>query len=166
MPESAVRTCPYCNATLPALTVGPTGPRTPCPRCAEPVPSEQFAIMAGHSPPAYAGGSLVGGSPTPSQAAGKKRTLRILLAIMAGMATLTLVFALLTQHIRRKHDFRDRPDGATELARKPAELVGLAYLPQGTILALGIHVAALNDDPTGQALLQGPRAQQETHHDA
>ena len=97
-------------------------------------------------PPAYAGGSP-----------GKKKTLRILLAIMAGMAALTLVFALYTQQIRRQRDFKDRSDGNTELTRKPAELIGLGYLPQGSSIVLGIHVAALNEDPTGRALLREPR---------
>src|SRR5438105_11344212 len=115
LPKSAAGACPYCNAELPPLAAPPAGPRTPCPRCGEPVPSERFAVQVGvfggPPPPAYAGGSL-----------GKMRTLRSVLAIMAGMAVLTLVFALYTQQIRRQRDFKDRPDGNTELARKPAEL--------------------------------------------
>ena len=146
--------CPFCNAELPPLPAPPVGPRTPCPRCGEAVPSERFplqtAIVAGPPPPLAA---------LPSNVPGNKKTARIVLSVMAGMAVLTLIFALYTQQIRRQRDYRDRTDAA-ELARKPAELLGLAYLPEGTTIVLGVHLAALSDDPTGQALLREPRPAQ------
>jgi hypothetical protein len=144
--------CPFCNAELPALTTSPTTPQTACPRCGEPVASDRFAVRAGPPP-----GSPPEPAP-PNLEQRKRRTLRVLLGVMLGMATVALVFALMTQRIRRERDPKPRvePPEAVEVARRPAELLGLGFLPNGSNVAVGVHVAQLMHDPAGEALLKEP----------
>jgi hypothetical protein len=144
---STTAACPFCNAELPPLTAMPTAPRTACPRCGEPVPSERFPIAAVAPPPQ-----------SPSVADRKRRTLQIVLAIMAGMAALALVFALLTQDMRRRNDFRNKPrdESSNPAGQNPAQLLGLGYLPSGSNVAFGLHVSALTRDAVGRILLRDP----------
>ncbi len=145
---SAASACPFCNAALPPLHAGPASRFTPCPRCGEPVPTDRFPRTTEPvTPPAI----------SRAAAPGKGKTARTVLAIMAGMAILGLVFALLTKDIRRRRDPARRPDVAETLPRKPSELAGLAYLLPGTNVVAGLNVTALGRDPAGQALLQEPR---------
>jgi hypothetical protein len=89
----------------------------------------------------------------------KKRTVQILLAIMAGMAALTLVFALWTKQSRRDNDFKNKALAPNPPVEKPSQLFGLAYLPRGSNLALGLHIAALGEEGASNALLSEPRPQ-------
>src|SRR4051812_34730328 len=100
--------CPYCNAPLPPLAALPRTARTACPRCGELVPSERFAvagtgIAAGHPAPTTATAPTVA---APTLAERKRTTARVLLALMGGLAIMTLIFALLTQDLRRRNDHR------------------------------------------------------------
>jgi hypothetical protein len=93
---------------------------------------------------------------TPSLAERKRHTVRWLLALMVGMAALTLVFALMTQKWRREHD-KDKNNTAVPVFAEPARLPGLGYLPKGCNLAAAVHFAALREDDAGRALLRKPR---------
>lgn len=70
---------------------------------------------------------------------------------MAGMATLALVFALMTLEERRKRHPHARAALGEELAQNPAELLALDFLPRGTNVVAGLHVAALTQNAAGQA---------------
>src|SRR5438105_4073840 len=148
--RSAPAACPFCNAELPPLSASPLAPRTPCPRCGEPVPSDRFPVDAT---------AIAAGPPPvkPSLPDRKRFTLRVLLSIMAGMAALALVFALLTQKTRRDRDPQPRPEPPEQLAQAPAQLLGLRYLPRGSNLVAAVQVAALRENAAGQALLREPR---------
>jgi hypothetical protein len=79
------------------------------------------------------------------------------LSIMAGMAAFALVFALLTQRVRRDRDPKPNSPVEVELARDPAQLLGLGYLPRGTNMVAGLHIAALLKSESGASLLREPR---------
>jgi hypothetical protein len=150
--SSATAACPFCNAELPPLPAH-TLPRTPCPRCGEPLPSERFPLQTAALAPDRPAVPLL----TTSTNARTRTTLRIVLSIMAGMAAFALVFALLTQSTRRGHDFKNKIDIGTQLAQNPAQLLGLGFLPKGTNLVAGLHVAALRQSKAGEILLSEPR---------
>jgi hypothetical protein len=76
---------------------------------------------------------------------------------MIGMAVLALVFALLTQELRRRNDFRNKAVAPVPLAQRPSELLGLGYLPAGTNIVAGLHVMTLTDEAAGRVLLRRPR---------
>jgi hypothetical protein len=87
----------------------------------------------------------------------KRRTARVVLAIMAGMAAMTLVFALMTNQWRRDHDFKYKSNTPVHLAEEPSRLAGLGWLPKGCNVAVAVHVAQLMEDDAGLALLREPR---------
>lgn len=150
--SSATAACPFCNAELPPLAAHSL-PRTPCPRCGEPLPSERFPLRTATDAPDRPAAPLA----TAAIEARTRTTLRIVLSIMAGMAAFALVFALLTQSTRRGHDFKNKSDANTQLAQNPSQLLGLGFLPKGTNLVAGLHVAALRQSKAGDVLLSTPR---------
>jgi hypothetical protein len=155
---SVTTVCPYCNAALSPISAPVTAARLPCPRCGEAVPSERFpvgepdgAIVAGHPQ-----GTNAPRSGSPRSDAGKRKTLQVVLSIMAGMAAFALVFALYTKSIRRDRDPKPNRPVDVELARDPAQLLGLGYLPRGTNMVAGLHIAALLKSKSGKSLLRQP----------
>src|SRR5438270_404596 len=114
--SSATAACPFCNAELPPIQAPSIAARTPCPRCGEPVPNERFPV------PQQPGCSEQPGClsvPAASTAVRTRKTLLIVLSIMAGMASFALVFALLTQKTRRDNDFKYKTDATVKLAQSP-----------------------------------------------
>src|SRR5947208_2863951 len=87
--SSTTAACPFCNAELPPMPAA-TQPRTPCPRCGEPVPSERFPVQSD----AVAAGWPPAGAQPANVVQGTRKTLQVVLSIMVGMAALALVFAL------------------------------------------------------------------------
>jgi hypothetical protein len=155
---TSAASCPYCNAELPPLPAVAPSLRVPCPRCGEPVPRERFPVLQGVA--AGCGPDLPKPAAVLRTPEGKRMTARVVLSIMAGMAALALVFALLTQKMRRDNDFRGsgvNPPRPVATDLPPAQLPGLAFLPTGTNVVAGLHVTSLNQDPAGRALLRGPR---------
>jgi hypothetical protein len=150
--SSATAACPFCNAELPPIAARGQ-PRTPCPRCGEPLPSERFPVQTAAAAPDRPADPLL----TAKSQARTRTTLHVVLSIMAGMAAFALVFALLTQSTRRGHDFKNKSDANTQLAHNPAQLLGLGFLPKGTNLVAGLHVAALRQSKAGEVLLSAPR---------
>jgi hypothetical protein len=146
--RSDIAACPYCNAELPPLAAPATGRYAACPRCGEPVPAERFPATSAAPAPA----------PAPPLPQRKRQTAKVLLAIMVGMATLALVFALMTQKWRREHDFRYKADPAAPVVAEPARMLGLGYLPNGCNIAVAVQLAALEQDDAGRALLREPRS--------
>ncbi len=96
-----------------------------------------------------------------------RATALFVLANMATLALLTLGGALATQGYRRHIDAglparpkrsplpeEIAPTGPPTVA--PARLAALAYLPPGTDLVAGVHVAELRDDPARRKLFDEP----------
>jgi hypothetical protein len=151
--SSVIAACPYCNAALPPISAPAPSKHVPCPRCGEPVPSERFPIehqnaIAAGPPPARM---------PDTNAAGKRKTLQVVLSIMAGMAAFALVFAIYTQSVRRERDPKPNVLVEAELAPDPTQLLGLDYLPRGTHLVAGLHIARLLKSDQGASLLREPR---------
>ncbi len=147
--------CPFCNAVLPPLSAPPTLPRIPCPRCGEMVPATRWSVD-------LAAASLAGLPPKPvgPQVPGTRRTMLVLLGVMAAMACISLVYALSTVSVRREHDYKERPHAKRLDAiplRAPLELSGLGWLPTGSQLVVGVHLAEIFDDQATKALLDEPR---------
>jgi predicted Zn finger-like uncharacterized protein len=156
-PESL--SCPYCNAqfTLPAAEAGAT--RVRCPRCGDTFPHR----------PTGAGLAAVNGPPAPAVAGPGQPAVparppawpvaRVVVAIMAGMAVVGLIFALATQSFRRQIDRSRRGAEAETLTDRapptpPAQLAGLGYLPADTAVVAGLHLAELWQDPEGNKLVE------------
>lgn len=145
--------CPYCNAELPPLSP-PRAERAACPRCGEPVPASYFPT----------GETSVDEAAIPDRAQGDKRaTLLAIVGVMAGMAIVAGIFVVMTQTIRREHDFRSpvkRNPVEERLAQSltsPTSLLGLGYMPKDTAVVAGLHLHALSRDPAGKQLLAEPR---------
>jgi hypothetical protein len=157
--------CPYCNAHVPLSVPITQGQRVRCPRCQEIIPYRRAGTDLGENairvaPLAFSGQAPAELGPavaSPSQQRRSNRTIaRLLLTLMGTMAVLGLAFALWTQHIRRQHDYRDQvldPGPPPIVAVPPAQLPGLGYLPQGTDVILGVHVAEASESPLGRELL-------------
>lgn len=146
-------TCPYCNAFVPA-PVAP-GPKMTCPRCGEAFPNpagEQGSVLAGERGSGGAGekGATTGFTSTPTGQTGwtNAQVVRVVLGGMAAMAAIGLSYALYTQPFRRSHDPRPLPpEPLPIIARTPADLPALRYLPPRCNVVAGIHVAELLQTP-------------------
>src|SRR5262249_34698921 len=55
------------------------------------------------------------------------------------------------------NDFKSKAALPTPLAQKPAELLGLRYLPRGTNIVAGLDVKALTGDAAGRVFVREPR---------
>jgi hypothetical protein len=161
---AAPLTCPYCNAFV---EVPPgAGPRLTCPRC-----GESFALRGAPAAAPKPVQTSTGVTETPPPVkppdarARNRKTAAVVLGGMVFMATVGLAFALWTQAERRSHDTGigrrpkrspipdDNPAVAGPVA--PRNLAALRYLPPGSRLLVGVHLAELQRDKVGQRLLQG-----------
>jgi hypothetical protein len=111
--------CPYCNSRVTPPGTPEPGQRIPCPRCGEQFPfhparsEDRGSITAEETPQAPQAGltdprsSILDPRSSPSTPGRwSNRTIAaVLLGGMAAMALLGLVFALMTQTVRREHDF-------------------------------------------------------------
>jgi hypothetical protein len=148
--------CPFCNAVLPALAAPPAGAKYPCPRCGEPVSAARWPID-----PALAG-AIRAGEPLAHALlgirAGIRKTMLIVVGIMASMALIGLSYMLWTTQTRRNRDPKKVDKLEPISARRPLELSGLGYLPKDCQVIAGLHIAEmLSDKQAGQALLAEPR---------
>ena len=149
--------CPYCNALVPAAA----GPPPVCPRCGERLPFRPESV---NGPAPAPPGPAAGGAPLgPVERAAEhmrgwsKRSIGLLvLGVMVVMAAGGLTLALLTKNFRRANDYPTPPDeGASRVrAVAPADLSGLGYLPPGTDVVAGLHVAEAMQDPAGREFLK------------
>ena len=137
--------CPFCNARLPALAAVPIVDKLPCPRCGELIPAARWQFdPASAAPPT---------SEKPAALPGNRKTMLIILGIMATMAIAGLSYALWTVKERRTRD-----PWMPIAQRRPLELSGIGYLPKGCQFVAGLHVAEMMDDiKTGRKLLAEPR---------
>jgi hypothetical protein len=164
-------TCPYCNATVSVPPGTPAGQRISCPRCGdaftlrEPIPAEDAL-----GPAASRSGVQLAPEAAPPQVTGRRWSNRAVatgvLSLMGFMAMGGLALALWTVKDRRAHDtgLKARPHRPLappfEAPAEPAvatvapdKLEALGYLPAGTDLIAGIHVAELLSLPAGRQLL-------------
>ena len=103
--------CPYCNAHVPIPAGLKIGQRVPCLRCGESF-LLRHAIEETGRPPVTAAGPIVPLQDEPVAAPPRWANRSIALTIlagMAGMAVLALVFALWTTDVRRGHDIMKPP---------------------------------------------------------
>jgi len=133
------RTCPYCNALLDG--------DTPCAVCGE---------------------QPVGAPPTaaPPRPASNRRAALVVVVAMLACAGVALGYALWTQADRRANDQGPGPrpprspfdpiEPAASVLVPPDRLTALRYLPAGIDLLVGVHFAALYDDPATRPLLEQP----------
>lgn len=155
--------CPFCNATLPTAPAPPPSSKAPCPRCGEPVPADRWSIDPALATALIAGDAPVNqrrtvDAPAPEPGLGVRKTAFIVLGVMVTMLLIGMSFALWTTKLRQsRHPWM--PDKLEPIAfRRPLELTGLQYLPNGSQLVVGIHVGELHDDRVvGQRLLAEPR---------
>jgi hypothetical protein len=84
---------------------------------------------------------------------GNRRTVRVILGIMAVMALVGLTYALYTAKLRQsRHPYpKDLPPPVT--LRAPADLAALGHVPSSASIVAGMHIGTLLDDPAGKALL-------------
>jgi hypothetical protein len=171
-------TCPYCNTEVPESGIL-ADHRAVCSLC-----GETFRILSSQTPASRhiqpaAGITGITPAPTPATldtppgiAPRKPLTNRLLGAIILGvmlvMASLALVFALLTQSVRRSYDtglpgrggrasiFRTPLDLRKVQPLPPARLSGLRYLLPDTSFLFAVRVAELEQLPAGRDLLHNP----------
>jgi hypothetical protein len=154
--------CPYCNSEVLPPPGTQEGQRIPCPRC-----GESFVCRNLPDQPAGNGAAVAAPAPEPpawgdlsQQAAPGREPTRanriVALTVLAGMAvmaTIGLIFAWLTVGERRAHDFPKTTEDDQTRAVLPADLAGLGYLPPGTAVVVAVDVAAALNDPAGREFL-------------
>lgn len=128
------RTCPYCNALL-------DGPGAACPVCGD-------------------------GAAEPPRPASNRRAALLVVVAMLACGGVALGYALWTQADRRANDQGpgprpprspfDPPVPTAAVLVPPDRLAALRYLPAGLDLLVGVHFAALYDDPATRPLLDQP----------
>jgi hypothetical protein len=96
-------------------------------------------------------------APTPLPAR-KRKTALALVGIMAAMAVLGLTYALYSAKLRADRHPRPKTIPPPLVIRSPAELPALGYVPRLAPVVVGIHVAALLQDPVGKQVLDKPPA--------
>jgi hypothetical protein len=167
-------TCPYCNASVTVPSGTTAGQLVSCPRCGdaftlrEPIPAED-AIR----PAASRSGVQLAPDTAPPETARRRWSNRAVatgvLSLMGFMAMAGLALALWTVKDRRANDTGLKARPHRPLAppfEAPAEppvatvppdkLEALGYLPAGTDLVAGVHVAELLSLPVGRQLLGQP----------
>jgi hypothetical protein len=167
-------TCPYCNALVTVAPGTTRGQRLPCARCGESFTlTSEPATTDISDQPAAPELDVEPGSPAkhwllkkPDSA--NRRTLLILLGVMAFMAVGALAYALHTQQFRRDNDkgiVKENPKrrpplddtfSPDEVPTPPAKLAGLAWLPRDTTVVVGVHVRELLSNAAGKSLVTEP----------
>jgi len=142
--------CPFCNALLLAPRL--EGGRAVCPRCGEPLPETVSVHLA-----SQASARGTDAAPAPERGPSNRRLALIVLALMACMAALSLVYALRTTDFRRSNDRKKSDRADPVVLRSPLELSGLDYLPLHCDVLAGIHVAQLLQHKEARKWLQSPR---------
>jgi len=144
-------TCPYCNSlvVMPRLPEGDQ--RIRCPRCQELFPyhgqpgAEATGETRSGSGPSQAMLAAPSAAAVPAGRRLSNRALaRIVVAVMALMAAVALLFAWNTTDERRQHDGQkaeEEPEPVPVVA--PGKLAGLGYLPADVNWLAGIHVGEL-----------------------
>jgi hypothetical protein len=86
----------------------------------------------------------------------KQNVALLILGVMVLMAAGGLTLALLTQGVRRSHDYPKPTEESAARVRvtAPADLTALGYLPPDTDVIVGVHVAEALQAPAGQAFLK------------
>jgi hypothetical protein len=156
--------CPYCNSSVSVSPTVKAGQRVRCPRCQEWFPYR--AGERGHE----IGDEFESGrvpalqqpfpgieEPSLMRLRWTNRSLAItVLAVMAMMAAVGLIFAWVTVQDRRKRDHAEQA-AAADLTRvvsiAPAKLAALGFLPSDTNVLVGLHLAELMNNPAARDLL-------------
>ena len=154
--------CPYCNAVVSVPGGTREGQFVPCPRCGERFPYHGPTPAENGTAPAVAPLTDALGQPLVDRVGErlrrwpKQNVALLILGVMALMAAGGLALALLTQSIRRSHDFQKPPDESAGRVRvtAPADLAALGYLPPETDVIVGVHVAEALQEPAGQEFLK------------
>ena len=147
--------CPYCNALI-ASSAGL--PVVECPRCGERL-APPLCVRTDTA--AAAAPSLTKPLAHTPDARANRRLAWGLVAGMAGLAGLALVFALATVSTRRMHDNQvprstrqpilpPLTSPTPEQVVAPARLPALGYLPPGCTLVAGVHLQELLRSPVAE----------------
>ncbi|MCS6851082.1 MAG: hypothetical protein NZ700_07940 [Gemmataceae bacterium] len=124
------QTCPYCSALIPPTETAP-GLRE-CPRCRAYLAEGQGEA----SIPAEGAAAAGAAAPAMPRRWSNAAVAAAVLAVMGGMATLSLTFAFVTVEVRRAYD-RERPE-----RRVPID-VTIARIPPLVHLVRLVYVGAL-----------------------
>src|SRR5216684_6778332 len=156
--------CPYCNSSVSLSPTVEPGQRVRCPRCQESFP--YHAGERGHEigddfepGPLLAFQQPLPGIEEPSllRLRWTNRSLATtILAVMATMAVVGLIFAWVTIQDRRKRDHAEQTvaqDLARVISIAPAKLAALDYLPSDTNVMVGLHLAELMGNSAARDLL-------------
>jgi hypothetical protein len=183
--------CPYCNADLVLSPAEAASLRIHCPRCGDtfpnrpgeqdggvtvsPPPSSEEITLAGPGtsrrntgvtaslPPRSPGFKDIS-LPVPRSTRWSNAAIaRLLVAGMAALAVIALVFALATTEFRRSNDLKNipPPKGLANPPRHlvaPADLLALGYLPADCRVLAGWQLGALQRSENGREFLKQLRA--------
>ena len=126
MPAESI-ICPHCRLRVAVADLSSADGSRRCPHCGETIPAPAWEMA--HGLPAAPPEGDSGRPP-------RRLVLDVILQVMALMALLSLTVGLSTVASRRAHDLRP-----------------LGYLPEGTNVIGGVHVAKLMDEATGRDFL-------------
>jgi hypothetical protein len=145
--------CPYCNTSVILAHAVEAGQRIQCPRCQELFPyrtgergRETDEGIETHGLPLIRPQPDGLAEPSSPERRTNWSVAVVILALMASMAVIGLLFAWRTTEDRRKRDNAEQAANA-ELTRvisiAPAKLAALGYLPADTNVLAGLHFAEL-----------------------
>jgi len=144
-------TCPYCNSLVVMPRLPEADQRIRCPRCQElfPYHGQPGAEATGEARSGSGPSQAMLAAPGAAAVSGGRRLsnralARIVVAVMALMAAVALLFAWHTTDERRLRDGQKGEPAAVPVVA-PAKLTGLGYLPANVNFLAGFHVGELWD---------------------